>query len=67
MIALVNRSLAMAEAERLGLAVLDPPPELELAPYPVHVGWHRRQAPSAARRWVVEQMVTRMPDGFAAG
>ena len=67
MIALVNRSLAEAEAERLGLTVLDPPRELELAPYPVHIAWHRRQAQSALRRWVVERMVEHMPEGFADG
>lgn len=67
MIALVNRSLALAEAERLGLAVLDPPQELELEPYPVHLGWHRRHAGNAVRRWVVEQIVRCLPDGFAIG
>jgi hypothetical protein len=38
MIALVNPSLALAKAERLGLVVLAPQRELELAPYPVRAG-----------------------------
>jgi DNA-binding transcriptional LysR family regulator len=67
MIALVNRSLALAEAERLGLVVLAPPRELELAPYPVHVAWHRRQAQNGLCRWTADQIVKHMPEGFADG
>ena len=67
MIALVNRSLALAEAERLGLVVMAPPRELELAPYPVHVAWHRRQARNALCRWTADQIIKHMPEGFADG
>ena len=67
MIALVNRSLALAEAERLGLTVLAPPRELELPPYPVHVAWHRRHAENTLSRWTADQMIKYMPEGFANG
>ncbi|HLX13913.1 MAG TPA: LysR family transcriptional regulator [Bradyrhizobium sp.] len=67
MIALVNRSLALAEAERLELVVLTPPRELELSPFPVHVAWHRRQAQNALCRWTADQIIKHMPEGFAYG
>jgi LysR family transcriptional activator of mexEF-oprN operon len=67
MIALINRSLALAEAERLGLVVLRPPHELELAPYPVHVAWRRRQESDTLSRWLADQIIEYMPEGFADG
>ena len=67
MIALVNRSLALAEAERLGLVVLRPPHELQLAPYPVHVAWRRRQEPDTLTRWLADQIIKYLPEGCADG
>jgi len=66
-IALTNRSLALAQAGRYGLAVLEPPTELELRPYPVHVAWHRRRNKCAVRRWVSERIERLMPENFADG
>jgi DNA-binding transcriptional LysR family regulator len=66
-IAVTNRSFALAHAARFGLAVFEPPSQLELRPYAVHAAWHRRATKSAVRRWVVDQIAAFMPENFADG
>jgi DNA-binding transcriptional LysR family regulator len=67
-IASSNLLLTMAErlatvvAEPLGLVVLSPPPELELAGFTNSLLWHERTHEDPARRWVREVIVAEATD-----
>jgi len=60
-IATIPRRLAMVHAERFGLEVLRVP--LAISPFQVSIAWHRRQANSASRKWLVGVLSQRYASG----